>query len=84
MPLRTPEPVQFAAIVATNLGTGLITPPTAPILHFGAMVGEARLNPMFRPTLMFLLLACLPLVLLTTFIPALSLTLPRSILGYGL
>jgi C4-dicarboxylate transporter DctM subunit len=78
------DPVQFAAIVATNLGMGLITPPTAPILYFGAMVGETRLSSMMKPTMVFLFLAYLPVVLLTTFIPALSLTLPRLILGYGL
>jgi tripartite ATP-independent transporter DctM subunit len=32
------DPVQFAAIVAVNLGMGLITPPTAPILYFGALM----------------------------------------------
>jgi TRAP-type C4-dicarboxylate transport system permease large subunit len=75
------DPVQFAAIVGTNLGMGLITPPTAPILYFGALVGETRLSTMLAPTLVFLLLAYLPVVLLTTFVPALSLTLPRLILG---
>lgn len=48
------------------------------------MVGETQLSAMLKPTLVFLLLAYLPVVLLTTFIPALSLTLPRLILGYGL
>ncbi len=75
------DPVHFAAIVGTNLGMGLITPPTAPILYFGALVGETRLSAMLKPTLVFLLLAYLPVVLLITFVPALSLTLPRLILG---
>lgn len=77
------DPVQFAAIIATNLGMGLITPPTAPILYLGALVGKVPLSKMLTPTFYFLFLAYLPVVLLTTFIPNLSLLLPKLILGYG-
>jgi tripartite ATP-independent transporter DctM subunit len=75
------DPVQFAAIVAVNLGMGLITPPTAPILYFGALIGKTELGPMLKPTMVFVLFAYLPVVMLTTFLPQLSLTLPRLILG---
>ncbi len=75
------DPVHFAAIIATNLGMGLITPPTAPILYLGALVGKTPLSGMLKPTMVFLLFAYLPVVLLTTFFPALSLTLPRLLLG---
>ncbi len=75
------DPVQFAAIIATNLGMGLITPPTAPILYLGALTGKTPLSTMLKPTMVFLLLAYLPVVLLTTFLPALSLTLPRFLLA---
>jgi TRAP-type C4-dicarboxylate transport system permease large subunit len=75
------DPVHFAAIIATNLGMGLITPPTAPILYFAALIGKSSLGPMLKPTLVFVFLAYLPVVLLTTFIPELSLALPRLVLG---
>ncbi|WP_312225563.1 TRAP transporter large permease [Stutzerimonas nitrititolerans] len=75
------DPVHFAAIIATNLGMGLITPPTAPLLYLGALVGKVPLVRMLSPTTVFLLFAYLPVVLLTTYFPALSLTLPR-LLGY--
>jgi len=75
------HPVHFAAIVSTNLGMGLITPPTAPILYFGALIGNVALPKMLKPTLVFVVFGYLPVVLLTTFIPALSLTLPRLVLG---
>lgn len=75
------DQVQFAAIIATNLGMGLITPPTAPILYFAGLIGNVPLARMLLPTLVFVFLAYLPVVLLTTFLPALSLTLPRLILG---
>ena len=39
------------------------------------------LSGMLKPTMVFLLFAYLPVVLLTTFFPALSLTLPRLLLG---
>ena len=75
------DPIHFAAIIATNLGMGLITPPTAPLLYFGALIGKTSLAPMLKPTLVFVVFGYLPVVLLTTFIPALSLTLPRLVLG---
>ncbi len=77
------DPVHFAAIVATNLGMGLITPPTAPILYFSALVGKTSLGPMLKYTLVFVFLAYLPVVLLTTFVPQLSMFLPRLLLGIG-
>ncbi|WOD08629.1 TRAP transporter large permease [Marinomonas sp. GJ51-6] len=75
------DPIHFGAIVAVNLGMGLITPPTAPILYFAAMVGGVKLGGILKPTLVFVLFAYLPVVLLTTFLPDLSMALPRLILG---
>jgi tripartite ATP-independent transporter DctM subunit len=75
------DPVQFAAIIAVNLGMGLITPPTAPILYFGALIGKTQLGPMLKPAMIFVCFAYLPVVLLTTFIPQLSMALPRLVLG---
>ncbi|OAN75693.1 C4-dicarboxylate ABC transporter permease [Sulfitobacter sp. EhC04] len=75
------DPIHFSAIVATNLGMGLITPPTAPILYFAALIGKANLASMLKPSIIFVLFAYLPVVLLTTFVPALSMWLPHLILG---
>ena len=75
------HPVHFGAIVAVNLGMGLVTPPTAPILYFASLIGGAPFSAMIRPTLVFILGAYLPTVLATSFVPALSMTLPRLILG---
>lgn len=75
------DPVQFAAIVAVNLGMGLVTPPTAPILYFSALIGKAQVGYMMKPALVFVLGAYLPVVLLVTFIPELSMALPRWVLG---
>ncbi|MBW3096263.1 TRAP transporter large permease [Pseudohoeflea coraliihabitans] len=75
------HPVHFAAIIGVNLGMGNITPPTAPLLYFGARIGKTRLQGMLKPTLILVLFAYLPVLLLTTFIPDLSLWLPRLVLG---
>jgi len=75
------HPVHFAAIIGTNLGMGLITPPTAPILYFGTLIGGVKLPQVIKPTLVFVFLAYLPVVLLTTFVPELALWLPRMITG---
>ncbi|MDG1430131.1 MAG: TRAP transporter large permease [Paracoccaceae bacterium] len=75
------DPIHFSAIIATNLGMGLITPPTAPILYFAALIGKTNLAGMLKPSLVFVFFAYLPVVLLTTFIPSLSMWLPTLILG---
>ncbi|WP_375056183.1 TRAP transporter large permease [Zobellella sp. DQSA1] len=76
------DPVHFGAIVGVNLGMGLITPPTAPILYFSGLIGNTTLPRMIGYTMAFILFGYLPVLLLTTFIPALSLLLPEFILGY--
>lgn len=75
------HPVHFAAIVGTNLGMGLITPPTAPILYFGTLIGNTTLAQVLKPTLVFVFLTYFPVVLLTTFVPELALWLPRLVTG---
>lgn len=75
------DPIQFAAIMGVNLGMGLITPPTAPILYFAALIGRVGIGGMLAPTLVFVLFAYLPVVLITTFVPIVSLWLPTIVLG---
>ncbi|KZK78880.1 Sialic acid TRAP transporter permease protein SiaT [Pseudovibrio sp. Ad13] len=75
------HPVHFAAIIGTNLGMGLITPPTAPILYFGTLIGQTSLAKVLKPTLVFVFLAYMPVVLLTTFVPILSMWLPMAVTG---
>src|SRR3546814_14565762 len=50
------DPVHFCAILGVNLGMGLITPPTAPILYFAGAVGKASLPSMLGPPQHFLFL----------------------------
>ena len=74
------NPIHFAAILGTNLGLGNVTPPTAPILYLAARIGNVSVDKMIRPALVFMVFGALPVVLITTYWPDLSLFLPRLIL----
>ena len=75
------DPIQFAAIVGVNLGMGNITPPTAPLLYLGARVGKTPINEMMGPTIIMILFAWIPTLIITTYIPEVSLWLPNALLG---
>lgn len=77
------DPVHYAAIMGVNLGMGLVTPPAAPMLFLGAQVAKSPVAEAIKPTLQYVVFAWLPTLLLVTFIPEISLTLPGIILGYG-
>lgn len=75
------SPVHFAAIVGVNLGMGNITPPTAPLLYLAGRVADAEVKDMLSPTFALIVFAWLPTLVLTTFLPELSMFLPR-LFGY--
>jgi len=73
--------IQLAAILATNLGAGLMTPPVAPNLFVGAMVGGLSVSDFMRYVWPFLLFVVIPMVILTTYVPFLSTWLPTLLMG---
>ncbi|KAB2845778.1 MAG: TRAP transporter large permease subunit, partial [Hyphomicrobiaceae bacterium] len=82
-PLFTPiavslgiDPVHFGVMMTVNVMIGLITPPYGLGLYLGSIVGGVPLGALVRATLPFLASAILVLLLITYF-PALTLTLPR-------
>ena len=75
------HPVHFAAIVGVNLGLGNVSPPCAPMLYMAAGISKLTLDRYIVPTMKFLALGHLPMVLVVTFVPELSLALPRWVLG---
>lgn len=77
------HPIHFAAIVGVNIAAGNITPPCAPLLYLAGAVGKASLIEMLGPTLKFLLIGYVPVILLVTYFPDLALFLPRVLLGIG-
>ena len=74
------HPVHFAAILGVNLGMGNITPPTAPMLYLSGRICSAKINKMLTPIMILIIFAYVPTLVVTTYWPALSLTLPKLIL----
>lgn len=75
------SPIQFAAIIGVNLGLGNITPPCAPLLYLGINLAKASSREVFYPTFITIIFAWIPTLILTTYVPELSLFLPRLLLG---
>jgi len=70
------DPVHFGMIMMVNLGMGLITPPVGGVLFVGAAVAKLPIEQVVKALYPFF--GALLLVLLAvTYIPALSLWLPR-------
>ena len=70
---------QFGMILLMNLGLGLCTPPVGSCLFVGCAVGGVKLEDAVK-TIWPFYVAIFVALMLTTFIPGISLTLP-SILG---
>ena len=70
------SPVHFAAIVAVNISLGCVTPPCAPLLYLGARLSGAEVSSTLKPTFWLILTVWIPALLLVTYIPAISTTLP--------
>lgn len=75
------SPIHFGSIMGVNLAMGGVTPPYASILYLGMHIGKCEFADVVQPTMIFLLYGYLPVVLLTTYWPDLSLFLPR-LLGF--
>lgn len=76
------DPVQFGMVMMMNLGLGLTTPPVGAVLFVGCAIGQIRIEDVMR-TIWPFWGAILVALMLTTYWPAMSLTLPRLLLGYG-
>jgi tripartite ATP-independent transporter DctM subunit len=70
------DPVHFGIIMLLNLGIGLVTPPVGSVLFVGCAVGGARPEQVIR-TIWPFYAALIVVLLLVTFIPAISLWLPE-------
>lgn len=72
------DPVHFGMIMLLNLGIGLLTPPVGSVLFVGCAVGKVKMEAVMRTIWPFygVMFAVLMLV---TFIPALSLWLPALV-----
>lgn len=71
------DPVHFGVILVLNLGIGLCTPPVGAVLFVGCAVGRISIWQAMR-TIWPFYGAALSVLLLVTYIPALSLWLPEQ------
>ena len=74
------SPIQFGMILMMNLGLGLTTPPVGGCLFVGAAIAKVRIEHVVR-TIWPFYVAILFALMLTTYVPAISLTLP-ALFGY--
>jgi len=71
------DPVHFSAIVGTSVVIGANSPPVAPILYMACRIGNVTMAKIMHPAFVFMFFAALPVMLMTTYWPSLSLFLPR-------
>ena len=77
---RILDPLHFGIIMILNLCIGLCTPPVGSVLFLGCGIGKTSIDQLIKP-LLPLYLAMIAVLLLITYFPQISLSLP-SYLGY--
>ncbi len=75
------NPLQMAAILAVNQGTGMLTPPVATNLFMASRVGKVPVAGFINYTIPYLIFGNIPVLLMVTFIPQLSVWLPQLVFG---
>ena len=75
------DPVQFGIIVVLNCGIGLLTPPVGAVLFIGSSVAKLPMEKVVKATLPFYICMIVTLLLIS-FIPDISLLLPKLWGGY--
>ncbi|MFQ1048794.1 TRAP transporter large permease [Avibacterium paragallinarum] len=75
------DPVHFGIVMAFNLSIGICTPPVGSALFIGCSVGGVKIDQVIKPLLPFYF-ALIFTLLLVTYLPEISLFLPKLLLGY--
>ena len=73
------DPVHFGIVMILNLGIGLLTPPVGPTMAVGCAIGRVSMEAVSRSILIFYV-PMIIVLLLVTYIPALTLWLPGVVL----
>ncbi|TAF99838.1 MAG: TRAP transporter large permease [Betaproteobacteria bacterium] len=76
------DPVQFGMVLMLNCAIGLNTPPVGTVQYVGCSIAKVPIDSVMKTIWPWYLTLFVTLLLLT-YIPALSLWLPRVFLGYG-
>lgn len=75
------DPVHFGILMAFNLSIGICTPPVGSTLFVGCSVAGVKIDKVIKPLLPFYAVLIVTLFIVT-FVPELSLWLPKTLLGY--
>lgn len=75
------DPIQFGIMMVLNCGIGLLTPPVGAVLFIGSAVGKTPMEKVVKATLPFYLCMIITLLLIT-FIPDISLLIPKLLGDY--
>lgn len=71
------DPVHFGIVLIMNLCVGLCTPPVGTVLFIGCSVANIKIQSVVKPLLPFFI-AMIIVLMLVTYIPEISLWLPRQ------
>lgn len=73
------DPIHYGAIVACSVVIGANSPPVAPILYMACRIGQVSIHRAVMPAIWMILFVGLPVMMATTFIPEISLFIPRML-----
>ena len=76
------DPVHFGVVMIFNLAVGLCTPPVGSALFVGCAIGKTPIERTAK-NMLPLYATMVIVLLLVTYIPDISLLLPRLLMGYG-
>ncbi|MDR2529904.1 MAG: TRAP transporter large permease [Synergistaceae bacterium] len=74
------DPIQFGIVMMLNLSIGLLTPPVGTVLFVGASIGGLPIEKVAKSMRPFYV-TMVAVLLLLTFVPALSMTVPNLMFG---
>lgn len=70
------DPIHFGVMLVVNLSVGLCTPPVGSVLFVGCGVANTKIENVIRP-LMPMFIAMVVILMLVTYVPAITMWLPR-------
>ena len=74
------DPIQFGIMMILNCGIGLLTPPVGSVLFIGSAIAKLPMEKVVKATLPFYL-CMIAVLMLITFVPSVSLIIPRLLMG---
>lgn len=70
------DPIHFGVMMVFNLCVGIITPPIGSALFVGCSIADVPLTSVLKPLIPLILVVIL-MLLITAYVPSISLMLPR-------